>query len=332
MSEALKYTESDLEIPLYKFESGQTMNNLRLHYKTLGAQTFDENGAVSNAVLLLHNTTGSSDFWVREDIFSNLFGVGCPLDLNRYFVIAPDALGFGRSSKPSDGLRGKFPNFRYNDLVDLTHTLLTKHLGVEKLNLIVGISMGGMLTWLFAGRFPEFARAILPISCQPGPMCGRNWIQRRISIEAIRNDPDWNEGMYDVNPTHFAFAAPIGPMMLRSVTRLQEQAPDRDSADAFYWEFVERARKSDANDRLFQLEASMDYDPTPNLDSIKARVTTVSFEDDELNRTNLGVVERALERIPNAKHVIVPAGSETEGHMSAKHTKFWEDEVSSLLT
>ena len=325
------FEEAALAIPSYRFVSGQVKNNLRVHFSTMGHKQHAPDGSVSNAVLLLHNTTGSSAYWREESVASQLFGPGQPLDLQKYFVITPDALGFGKSSRPSDGLRGAFPNFRYDDIVDLTHRLVTEHLGVLKLRLIVGISMGGMLTWLMAGRYPELADAILPISCQPGPMSGRNWIQRRISIEAIRNDPDWNGGMYDKNPTHFAYAAPVGPMMLRSVVRLQEAAPDRKAADAFYWEFVERARKSDANDRLYQLEASMDYDPTPNLDRIKARITTISFEDDALNPIELGVVDRVVAELPSAKHVVVCAGPESNGHLTAKRAELWAPYISDIL-
>lgn len=331
MSDLRGHTSSRMQIVSYQFECGQRLDNLNLYYRTLGSPSVDAEGGINNAVLLLHNTTGSSEFWLQDQVASRLFGKGQPLDLSKYFVIAPDALGFGKSSKPSDGLKGQFPNFRYNDLVDLTHRLLIDELGVHKLKLIVGISMGGMLTWLIAGRYPEMVDAILPISCQPGPMSGRNWIQRKISIEAIRNDPDWNGGMYESNPQHFAFAAPIGPMMLRSVTRLQEQAPDRESADKFYWSLVERARKSDANDRLFQLEASMNYDPSPNLNRITAKVSTVSFEDDELNPIELGVVDRAIAGLPSAKHIVVPRSPETEGHLSAKLAHYWDDQIAPLL-
>ena len=330
-ADLVNFVEAELVIPSYRFVNGQDESNLRVHFATMGQKQHAPDGSVSNAVLLLHNTTGSSAYWREEGVASQLFGPGQPLDLQNFFVITPDALGFGKSSKPSDGLRGTFPNFRYDDIVDLTHHLVTEHLGVTKLRLIVGVSMGGMLTWLMAGRYPELADAILPISCQPGPMSGRNWIQRRISIEAIRNDPNWNGGMYDKNPSHFAFAAPVGPMMLRSVMRLQEAAPDRKAADAFYWEFVERARKSDANDRLYQLEASMDYDPTPNLHRIEANVITVSFADDQLNPIELGVVDHVIDSLSAAKHIVVPAGPDTQGHLTAKRAGLWAHHISALL-
>lgn len=316
----------------YRFKNGQILDALKVQYFTIGTPKLNADGQPTNAVLLLHNTTGSGKYWLQDDVAGRLFGPGQPLDAQEYFIIAPDAVGFGRSSKPSDGLKGQFPNYRYDDLVDLTHKILTEKLNVVRLKLILGISMGGMLTWLLAGKYPDLAEKILPISCQPGPMSGRNWIQRRISIEAIRNDPDWNGGMYEKNPTHFAFAAPIGPMMLRSVVRLQEQASTRKEADAFYWDFVERAKKADANDRLYQLEASMEYDPTPNIGHIKADVLTVSFEDDALNPLEIGVVEQALKKIPGAKHEIVRAGPDTLGHLSAKKASLWVKYLSDFMS
>ena len=327
----LGYHEADYLIKNFQFENGQVTEDLKLHYFTMGEKSFDADNKISNAVLLLHNTTGSGKYWLQPNVANELFGNEQCIDLKKYYVIVPDLIGFGQSSKPSDGLRGNFPNYRYIDLVRLTHQLLTEVLGITHLKLIVGISMGGMLTWMIAGMYPDFTELAMPISCQPGPISGRNWIQRRISIEAIRNDPGWNDGMYEVNPSHFAFAAPIGPMMLRSLVKLQQTAPTRKEADKFYWEFVERAKNSDANDRLFQLEASMDYDPTNIIEGIKARVLTVSFADDELNPISLGVVDRVIAQIDNARHEIVPASAETFGHLSGSHAKLWSRYLEELL-
>ena len=320
--------ENDFWIKNFEFSSGERLDELRLHYVTLGTAREDSDGSISNAVLLLHNTTGSSQTWLQPSLADQLFGPGQPLDLARYFVILPDMIGFGASSKPSDGLRIRFPHYRYDDMVSSVRQLLTEGLGIRRLSLLMGISMGGMLAWLFGGRHPDFMERLVPIAAQPGPMSGRNWMQRRVSIEAIRNDPDWNNGNYVTNPTRYVFTAPYSALLIRSVVRLQEEAPTREAGDALYWQLVDRARKGDANNRLYQLEASMDYDPSHLLDGIKAQVLAINFEDDELNPPQLGTVEAAISRIPGAKYVLVPEGPETNGHYSTLLAHLWTSHLS----
>jgi homoserine O-acetyltransferase len=307
------------------FASGQTLPELRLSCFTLGTRRGN------NAALLLHNTTGTSETFLAPGIAGELFGPGQPLDLERWFVIVPDMVGFGASSKPSDGLRARFPNYRYDDMVVSTHLLLTEQLGIEHLKLILGISMGGMLAWMFGTRHPDFADALVPIASQPSAMSGRNWMQRRISIEAIRNDPEWNGGDYPKNPSRYVITAPFSALMTGSVVRLQEAGPTRAAADEEYKKLVERARRGDANDRLYQLEASMDYDPSGELEKIKARVLAINFEDDELNPPRLGVMEPALARIPGARYVLIPAGPDTYGHMSNQHARLWAPPLAEFL-
>ena len=212
---------------------------------------------------MLHNTTGSSQEWLASNLAGELFGPGQPLDASKYFLVIPDAIGFGSSSKPSDGLRARFPRYRYPDVVAAQHRLLTEGLGISHLKLILGLSMGGMLAWLWA-QPPGFHGSPGPIASQPTAMSGRNWIQRRMQINSIRNDPDWNNGDYVEQPWRYTLT-PFGALFTQSVVRIQEAAPTREAADLLYRQMTERARKGDANNRLYQLEASMDYDPAPHL-------------------------------------------------------------------
>jgi len=315
----------------FEFENGQQLDELELRYLTAGTPERGENGTITNAVLLLHTTTSSADVWFLESLAGELFGAGQPLDLERFFVVVPDMIGFGGSSKPSDGLRASFPNYRYVDQVRAVHRLLTEVLGITHLRLIVGISMGGMLTWMWAGMYPGFMDAAVPISCQPGPMSGRNWIQRRISIEAIRNDPEWKDGDYETNPSRYVFTAPSSALYTRSVIRLQEQAPTRRQADELYEQLVERARKGDANDRLYQVESSMDYDPSPGLGKIRVPVLAINFEDDELNPPELGVVEPAIAALKNGRSVLIPAGPDSIGHLTGQIAKTWVGHLAEFM-
>jgi homoserine O-acetyltransferase len=233
--------------------------------------------------------------------------------------------------RSSDGLRTNFPNYRYDDMVASTHRLITEALGINRLKLLLGISMGGMLAWLYGEKYPDFMERLVPVASQPGPMSGRNWIQRRVSIEAIRNDPDWNEGNYETNPTRYVVTAPYSGLLIQSVVRLQEKAPTREAGDALYKTMVERAKKGDANNRLYQVEASMDYDPSQGLDKIKARLLAINFEDDELNPPQLRTVEPAIEKIPGARYVLVPASSDTNGHYSTLLANLWAPHLAEFM-
>lgn len=327
----LNQQEHNFTIHDFQFASGESLEELTLHYITLGTPRQAEDGAISNAVLLLHNTTGSGQSWLQPSLADPLFGSGQPLDLEKYYVILPDMIGFGGSSKPSNGLRARFPQYRYDDMVTATHRLLTEGLGIRRLKILLGISMGGMLAWLYGGRYPEFMERLVPIASQPGPMSGRNWIQRRVSIEAIRNDPDWNNGDYETNPSRYVVTAPYSGLLIQSVVRLQEKAPTREAGDELYRQLVERAKKGDANDRLYQVEASMDYDPRDGLGSITARVLAINFEDDELNPPQLGTVEPAIDKIPGAQYELIPAGPETNGHYSTLLANLWAPRLAAFL-
>jgi len=316
----------------FQFGSGERLDELRLHVITFGTPIRNADGNITNAVLLLHNTTGTGATWLLPALGGELFGPGQALDARKYFLIAGDMIGFGRSSKPSDGLRARFPRYRYIDMVVAQHRVLTEHLGIRHVRLVMGLSMGGMLTWMFGEMFPDFMDALVPIASQPGPMSGRNWIQRRINIEAIRSDPEWNNGNYERNPSRWVLTAPIGALMTQSVVRIQEMAPTRAAADTLYRRFVERAQAGDANDRLYQLESSMDYDPSGALDRIKARLFAINFADDELNPPELGVLEAAIAKIPSARSVTLPAGLSTHGHYTTMRAAVWQRNLAEFMT
>jgi homoserine O-acetyltransferase/O-succinyltransferase len=314
----------------FVFGSGERLTHLRQNVITFGTPS-RKDGRISNAVLLLHNTTGSASTWLQPELADELFAPGRALDAEKYFLVAADMIGFGESSKPSHGMRARFPHYRYADMVEAQHRVLTEHLGLSHLQLILGLSMGGMLAWMFGATYPDFMDRLIPVASQPGPMSGRNWLQRRINIEAIRNDPDWRNGDYDVAPSLWTLTAPLSGVMTQSVVRIQEIAPTREAADQLYRKLVERSRKVDANDRLYQLEASMDYDPAPHLHKIRARLFAINFADDELNPPELGVLEAGIAKIEGARCVTVPASPRTHGHYTSVRPEVWEAYVREYL-
>ncbi len=323
--------EDNFIIRDFRFASGESLPELRQHYFTLGRPVADAAGRIANAVLLIHNTTGTAKTWLEPSLGGELFGPGQPLDAAKHFLIVPDIVGFGGSSKPSDGLRARFPHYRLHDVAVAQHRLVTEHLNIPHLKLVMGLSLGGMLTWMLGGMFPGFMDALVPVASQPGPMSGRNWIQRRINVEAIRNDPEWNNGDYEKQPSNWVRVAPLSALMTQSVVRIQELGPTREKADALYRQYVERAKKADANNRLYQIESTMDYDPSPDLDKIKAPLLAINFADDAVNPPDLGVLEAGVARIPGARCVVVPAGPESQGHYSSMRAALWKEHLAEFL-
>jgi homoserine O-acetyltransferase/O-succinyltransferase len=323
--------ESDFIIRDFRFASGETLPELRQHYVTLGTPKTDAGGRITNAVLLIHNTTGTAKTWLEPALADELFAPSQPLDATRYFLVIPDIIGFGRSSKPSEGLRARFPHYRLHDVALAQHRLVTEGLNIPHLKLVMGLSLGGMLTWMFGEMFPDFMDALVPVASQPGPMSGRNWIQRRINVEAIRNDPDWNNGDYKTQPTNWVRVAPLSALMTQSVVRIQELAPTREKGDALYQQFVERAKKADANNRLYQIESTMDYDPSADLENIKARLLAINFADDAVNPPELGVLEAGVARISGARSVVVPAGPKSQGHYTSMRAALWRTHLADFL-
>ncbi|MBI3047964.1 MAG: alpha/beta fold hydrolase [Acidobacteria bacterium] len=305
--------EGDFLIRNFRFESGETLAELRLHYITIGTARRNAAGAITNGVLLLHGTGGSSTSWLQATLASELFGPGQPLDAARYFLIIPDSIGAGRSSKPSDGLRDRYPQYRYRDMVEAQYRLITEGLGIRHLRLVIGTSMGGMHTWMWGGMYPDFMDGLVPLASQPTPMSGRNWLTRRIRIEAIKHAPEAS-----------IYTLPLAQLMTESVVRLQEMAPTREAADALYQKLVEDARRNDPINQLYAVEAAMDYDPSAELAKIRAPLLAINFADDALNPPELGVVEPAIQRIPHAKFVLIPAGPETHGHYTYFRAAIWK--------
>jgi homoserine O-acetyltransferase/O-succinyltransferase len=323
--------EGEFVIKDFAFESGETLPELKLHYTVLGTPHRNAAGDIDNAVLLLHGTSGTGKNWLLPSLADELFAAGQPLDASRYFIVMPDGIGRGASSKPSNGLRARFPHYRYADIIKSQHRLLTEGLGIKHLRLVLGSSMGGMHCWMWGGMYPGFMDALVPIASQPIAISGRNWLSRRIAIEAIRNDPDYNGGNYTTKPTHYIRTAPFGALMTESAVRLQEMAPTREAAEALYQKWMAEVARGDANDQLYATEAVIGYDPAPLLPKIAARLMAINFADDEVNPPELGVVEPAIRQIKDARFVLVPAGPETHGHFSHLRAAIWKPYLAQFL-
>jgi homoserine O-acetyltransferase/O-succinyltransferase len=316
----------------FRFAGGAMLPEVRIHYFTLGTPARDQSGRVTNAVLLLHGTTGRGEGFLVEGIAGVLFGPGQPLDATRYFVIVPDNLGSAGSTKPSDGLKAGFPRYGYADMVEAQRRLVTDGLHVDHLRLIVGASMGGMHAWMWAVNHPDFMDAVMPIVCLPVPIAGRNRIQRRLISDAIRGDPEWMHGEYTKPPQGLSVALKMAIIGANSAKALYREAPTQAATDALLDRRIrERLRSTDANDFLYAWEASYDYDPGPGLERITAAVTAVNFADDEINPPELGVMEREIRRVARGKYVLVPESERTRGHVSFFDATLWSEYLVELL-
>jgi homoserine O-acetyltransferase len=308
----------------FKFHTGQTMD-VRLHYTTVGAPT-------GEPVLVLHGTSGSGQSMMGQDFAGQLFGPGQPLDAAKYFIILPDALGTGKSTRPSDGLKAKFPAYNYDDMVRAQHRLVTEGLGIKHLRLIIGNSMGGMQAWMWGGSYPEMMDALVPMACLPTAMSGRNWMLRRMLTQSIRNDPDWAGGNYSAQPknmpTHLLY---YGLATIGGNEALFKQAPNAGKGDDFIKQRLAAPFTGDANDTLFQWESSFDYDPSVNLDKIRAQVLAINSSDDERNPPELGVMEREMKRIKNVRYLLLKGGPDTRGHGTTGMAKLYAKDLAELL-
>jgi homoserine O-acetyltransferase len=324
--------QADFVIRNFRFAGGETLAELRLHYFTIGAPLRDDRGSITNAVLLLHGTGGRGAGFLTEAFAGELFGSGQPLDAGRWFIIVPDSIGHGRSSKPSDGLRARFPRYGYTDMVEAQYRLVTEGLGVDHLRLVVGVSMGGMHAWMWAEKVPEFMDAVLPLVCLPAQIAGRNRMERRLIVDAIRNDPQWNEGNYEKQPQGLVTALRMVAISAGSTKQFYREAPTQEATDRLLDRMVQqRMLNTDANDLLYAWDASRDYDPAPGLQNIRAAVTAVNFEDDERNPPELDIMERAIKRVAQGKYVLVPASERTRGHVSPGDATLWKDYLLELL-
>jgi len=322
--------EGNFIVRNFQIRTGETLPELRQHYVTFGSPKRDSSGRVTNAVLLLHGTS-SSGKGVIEYLGGQLFGSGQPLDCTEYYLIIPDALGCGASSKPSDGLRTNFPRYGYNDMVEAQKLLVTEGLGIDHLRLILGLSMGAMHAWIWGGEYPEMIDAFMPLVSLPAPITGHNLLYRRAITESIRNDPAYNGGNYVKQPSHWIFTLLGQYIMCESRVRIHEAAPNRAKAIELFDKIIDDARRLDANDFLYIYEASWDYDPRPNLSKIKARILSVNFADDMVNALELEQTERAIAAIPNARSVVVPASDTSHGHFSSRYPELWKRYLIELL-
>ena len=316
----------------FRFASGEVLPELKLHYFTLGTPARTTEGRITNAVLLLHGTNGRGTGFLTDNFAGELFGSGQPLDAGRWFIIVPDAIGHGKSSKPSDGLRAKFPQYGYADIVKAQYRLVVESLGVNHLRLIVGASMGGMHAWMWAENHPDFMDALLPLVCLPAQISGRNRMERRLIVEAIRNDPEWKGGDYEKQPQGLVTALRMVVISAGSSKRFYLEAPTQEATDRLLDRMVQqRMQYSDANDLLYAWDASRDYDPATGLQNIRAAVTAINFEDDERNPPELGIMESAIKRVARGKYVLVPASDRTRGHASVNDANLWKDYLVELL-
>jgi homoserine O-acetyltransferase len=315
----------DWTIRDFRFRSGEVIPELRIHFTTVGASS-------GEPVLILHGTTQSGTSMLGPDFGGELFGSGQPLDASRYYVILPDAIGHGKSSKPSDGLRAGFPKYTYEDMVDAQYRLVTEHLGIRHLRLIVGFSMGGMETWIFAQKHPELADIAVPMASLPTEMSGRNWMLRRLVIDSIRKDPEWMNGNYTKPLRSAQFASVFYSLAtLGGNLALQKAAPTRDGADRMVNQRLAAPYSADANDVLYQYESSRDYGASAGLERIQAELLAINSADDERNPAELGILEREIKRVKKGRVLMIPASDQTAGHATAYFARHWKKEVAELL-
>ena len=309
----------------FRFHTGEVMPQLRLHYRTLG-------DPAGEPVLLLHGTGGSGANFLTPALGGELFGAGQPLDASKYFIILPDAIGAGKSGKPSDGLRSKFPRYNYDDMVEAQYRLVTEGLGLRHLRLVLGNSMGGMHTWQWGEKYPEFMDALVPMASQPTPMASRNWMLRRMMIEIIRSDPEWNDGNYTTQPRSLRLARTFFSIATSGGTLgYQKRAPTREAADRFVDERLAEPLATDANDVIYQYDASRDYDPSGSLERIAAALLAINSADDERNPPETGITERALKRVKNGRLYLIPASEDTRGHGTTGMAKLWKQRLYEFL-
>jgi homoserine O-acetyltransferase len=325
--------EGDFVIHDFHFRSGETLPELRMHYMTLGKPAKDANGRTTNAVMILHGTGGSGQTFLQPIFAGVLFGPGQLLDANRYFIIIPDNLGHGKSSKPRDGMRAHFPSYEYADMIAAQHDLLEKGLGVNHLRLILGTSMGCMHSWMWGETYSDFMDALMPLACQPVPIAGRNRIWRKMVIDGIRQDPDWKNGDYTTEPraglqitADFLLIAGSVPL------QMQKDLGTRDAADEFLENSISRTTaRLDANDMLYAVNSSRNYDPSPHLEDIKVPVMFVNSADDFINPPELGIAEREIKRVKKGRFVLIPASLQTHGHGTHTWAAVWQDYLKELL-
>src|SRR5467141_4994790 len=323
----------DFVLRKFKFDSGELLPELRLHYRTLGTPRRDATGVVRNAVLVMHGTGGSGRNFLTDKFSGVLFGKGRLLDPARYFIILPDGIGHGQSSKPSDGLHARFPHYAYNDMVTAQYRLLTEGLGVNHLRLVMGTSMGGMHTWLWGEKYPTFMDALMPLASLPAQISGRNRVWRKMVIDAIRHDPQWLGGNYSTQPQSLRIAQEMLYLMSSNPVLRQRDLPTFAKSDTGLDSSIAASLKTaDANDMLYQIEASHDYDPGPELEKIRAPLLAVNSADDLINPPELGILEHEIKRVSKGRAVVIPLSPETRGHGTHTIAAVWKRYLEELLS
>ena len=310
----------------FKFHTGETLPELKMAYTTVG----DPSGT---PVLLLHGSNQSAANLLTPQFAGELFGAGQPLDATKFYIIMPDAIGTGKTSKPSDGLRTKFPKYNYSDMIRAQHQLLTEGLGIQHVRLVMGSSMGGMETWMWAMEYPAFMDAIVPLASTPGTMSGRNWLTRRLVIETIKLDPEYKGGDYQSQPTSMKLAeAWFGITTNGGSMALAKSVPNAEAGDKLVTERLNAPSRADANDLIYQYAAAADYNPWPELAKIRVPVLAINSADDERNPPELGVMEAALKQLKQARLYLVPAGPNSRGHGTTQNARLWKDEFAKFLS
>ena len=325
--------EGDFVLRDFKFRSGESLTELKIHYLTLGRPLRDSSGSIANAVLVLHGTGGTGRQFLSPQFANVLYPPGGLLDTTRTYVILPDGIGHGRSSKPSDGLKMKFPKYDYDDMVEAQYRLVTEYLGVRKLRLVMGTSMGGMHTWVWGETHPDAMRALMPLGCNPIEIAGRNRLWRAMVLDAIKSDPAWHDGDYVNQPSSgLRAAADLLIIAGTAPALMQREMPKRDSVESYLERTLPaRIAQLDANDLIYQIDASRNYNPEPDLEKITAPLVWVNSGDDFINPPELGIAEKLMPRVKHGRYVLVPASDKTHGHGTHTWAEFWKDELAALL-
>jgi homoserine O-acetyltransferase len=324
--------EADATFKNFKFHSGETLPELRIHYKTVGAPRRDASGNVVNAVLIMHGTTGSGGQFIRAEFAGDLFGPGQPLDAGKFFIVLPDDIGHGKSSRPSEGLHARFPHYGYLDMLEAEHRLLHETLKVNHLRLVMGTSMGGMHTWLWGEKYPGEMDALFPLASLPAQIAGRNRAWRKLVSDSIRNDPEWQGGDYKKQPQSLRTAAEMLWLMGSNPVQRQKVAGTRELTDTALASYGDKyLKEDDANDTLYAVESSSDYDPGADLEQIKAPLVAINSADDLINPPELGILEQEIKRVPHGKAVVIPLSDKTRGHGSHTIAALWKDQLVALL-
>jgi homoserine O-acetyltransferase len=324
--------EADVLLKDFRFASGETLPELRIHYTTLGQPHRNAVGDIDNAVMVLHGTGGTGQQFLRPQFADELYGPGQPLDIRKYWIILPDNIGHGKSSKPSDGLKMRFPRYDYADMVEAQHAML-QHLGISRMRLIMGTSMGCMHSFMWGEMYPTFARALMPLACEPIEIAGLNRMWRQMLIDAIEADPAWNGGNYTSEPTQgLRTAESILVIAGGAPLYLQAEYPTREKAVVYVRQTVTNGMKSlDANDMIYQFDSSRNYNPWPGLEKITTPTTWVNSADDFINPRNLPIPQQAVKRMKNAQFRLIPESADTHGHGTHTWAKFWKADLIALL-